>query len=313
MKEECPVVDGWDDGVPSVLKKLRKWGDYPSVGSPLESTRFIPMKTPLSLSILANWSLDDRPRHSLTVPGYLEEQRALGRQVGLFIDLCNHACLYEEDLPRDLMYRHVRLIAKELPSRDHVKEVARIAEEFWQENPDGFVAIHCAYGFNRTGFILSSFLVERRGYSVGEALAAFAKARSPGVKHEKFKSELCSRYGSSPQPGPSVIGNGSSESDPENRKRSSRDEEVERPNYSIRSFRGNLIRIGKKVCSFGRPSTSKGRGEETGADKVSKKLMIVENDDINDGSIQCDENESLGSVDRQILGAFRWDLVREHT
>jgi mRNA-capping enzyme len=38
--------------VPTVLSKLQKWGDYASYGEPVAPSRFIPMKTPLSPSLL---------------------------------------------------------------------------------------------------------------------------------------------------------------------------------------------------------------------------------------------------------------------
>lgn len=50
-------------------------------------------------------------------------------------------------------------------------------------------------GFNRTGFVVVSLLVERWRMTVDAALDAFAKARPPGVKHERFRVELHNRYG----------------------------------------------------------------------------------------------------------------------
>ena len=48
----------------------------------------------------------------------------------------------------------------------------------------------CYAGFNRTGFVVCSYLIQALGMSVDEALAAFEEARPPGVKHEKFRAEL---------------------------------------------------------------------------------------------------------------------------
>lgn len=50
-------------------------------------------------------------------------------------------------------------------------------------------------GFNRTGFVVCSYLIEHCGLSVDQALQSFARSRPPGVKHEKFKNELHARYG----------------------------------------------------------------------------------------------------------------------
>lgn len=55
-----------------------------------------------------------------------------------------------------------------------------------------------AYGFNRTGFVVCSYLCQACGLSVEQALESFAAARPPGVKHEKFIRELHARYGGGP-------------------------------------------------------------------------------------------------------------------
>ena len=44
--------------------------------------------------------------------------------------------------------------------------------------------------FNRTGIVVCAYLIQECGMSVQQALAAFAAARPPGVKHEKFVVEV---------------------------------------------------------------------------------------------------------------------------
>lgn len=46
-----------------------------------------------------------------------QDQTALGRRVGLLVDLSNHQCLYSEDLKPEmgLSYRHFQFVAKRLP------------------------------------------------------------------------------------------------------------------------------------------------------------------------------------------------------
>ncbi|KAL2017139.1 hypothetical protein VTK56DRAFT_2561 [Thermocarpiscus australiensis] len=56
------------------------------------------------------------------------------------------------------------------------------------------VGVHCHYGFNRTGFLIACYLVERCGLSVKEAIEAFARARPNGIRHEHFKDRLYVRY-----------------------------------------------------------------------------------------------------------------------
>lgn len=60
---------------------------------------------------------------------------------------------------------------------------------------DGYaVGVHCHYGFNRTGFLIACYLVERCGFSVQQAIDEFARARPNGIKHAHFKDRLHVRY-----------------------------------------------------------------------------------------------------------------------
>ncbi len=56
------------------------------------------------------------------------------------------------------------------------------------------IGVHCHYGFNRTGFFIVCYLVERCGHRVKDAIEAFAKARPNGIKHQHFKDRLYLRY-----------------------------------------------------------------------------------------------------------------------
>jgi hypothetical protein len=220
-----------DTNVPTVLSKLQKWGDYESYGEPVGPSRFIPMKTPLSPTLLADFGVGNGDRaddpsdangsrtarvhdeesnasrkknvpHVHTLPAFLAAQKKKGRDVGLVIDLSNHDCLYTDGIPDTGVKRvHVRNVAKSVPGLDSVKEAIAAASKFWDENDENqkkYVAIHCAYGFNRTGFVLCCYLVEKCGMTAEEALEAFAVARKPGVKHERFREALRRRY---PKPG----------------------------------------------------------------------------------------------------------------
>jgi pimeloyl-ACP methyl ester carboxylesterase len=70
------------------------------------------------------------------------------------------------------------------------KEKAR--RQGWE---DGYaVGVHCHYGFNRTGFLVACYLVERCGFTPKEAIEAFAKARPNGIRHEHFRDRLYVRY-----------------------------------------------------------------------------------------------------------------------
>ncbi|KAK9472704.1 protein-tyrosine phosphatase-like protein [Dipodascopsis tothii] len=85
-------------------------------------------------------------------------------------------------------------VSKVPPTRDEVAEFCGLVDRIVAEHPDAVVAVHCHYGFNRTGFVLCSYLVARLGFSVPAAIAAFEQARPPGIKHPHFKDELYLRY-----------------------------------------------------------------------------------------------------------------------
>jgi len=184
------------DEPPSVLQKLQKWGDYEAFGDVVPPTKFVPMKTPLASEILLDWNLESPPRHPLTISLLQEDQECKGRRIGMIIDLSNHETLYGADLKEaNILYERVPLVAKVFPTQKAVNSVVEKAEKFWGEHPNDCIAIHCAYGFNRTGFVLCSYLIQVCNFSVQEALDSFAAARPPGVRHEQFIAELHKRYG----------------------------------------------------------------------------------------------------------------------
>ncbi|KAI1367731.1 dual specificity phosphatase catalytic domain-containing protein [Xylaria arbuscula] len=65
-------------------------------------------------------------------------------------------------------------------------------EPGWSE--DYVVGVHCHYGFNRTGYFVVCYLVERCGYGVQKAIETFADARPNGIRHSHFLDRLFVRY-----------------------------------------------------------------------------------------------------------------------
>lgn len=126
--EEPPASSSDGPGVATVLKKIQKWGHYDDYGDVVAGSRVIPMKTPLTLDLQKGYIplSPDVPVKPFTLPSFLADQQALGRHVGLVIDLSNHACLYTEDLPppdRGLQYRHFQFVAKRLPDPQSCRRV----------------------------------------------------------------------------------------------------------------------------------------------------------------------------------------------
>lgn len=79
----------------------------------------------------------------------------------------------------------------ELVDKIRVEQKERAKAEGWDE---GYVGVHCHYGFNRTGFLIACYLVERCGFTAKEAIEEFARARPNGIRHEHFRDRLYLRY-----------------------------------------------------------------------------------------------------------------------
>ncbi|RYC63375.1 hypothetical protein CHU98_g2800 [Xylaria longipes] len=66
------------------------------------------------------------------------------------------------------------------------------SEANWSE--DYVIGVHCHYGFNRTGYFVVCYLIERCGYGVQKAIETFAEARPNGIRHSHFLDRLFVRY-----------------------------------------------------------------------------------------------------------------------
>lgn len=79
---------------------------------------------------------------------------------------------------------------------DKIRQVQaeRAAAEGWDDPNSCVIGVHCHYGFNRTGYLIVCYLVERCEFGVKEAIELFAKARPNGIRHSHFLDRLYVRY-----------------------------------------------------------------------------------------------------------------------
>ena len=80
----------------------------------------------------------------------------------------------------------------ELVDRIREEQKQRAKEQGWED--EYVVGVHCHYGFNRTGYFIVCYLIERCGFGVQDALDTFAKARPSGIRHSHFRDKLFLRY-----------------------------------------------------------------------------------------------------------------------
>lgn len=91
-------------------------------------------------------------------------------------------------------YHKFPTVSKQPPQADEVKMFIDLVDKIRSENRPGLIGVHCHYGFNRTGFFLVSYLIERLGYRVEDAIDHFQQARPPGIRHSHFIDALHVRY-----------------------------------------------------------------------------------------------------------------------
>ncbi|KAJ5586952.1 uncharacterized protein N7459_002717 [Penicillium hispanicum] len=87
-------------------------------------------------------------------------------------------------------------------TRDFIALVDRLQKEIddkmekreEQSLPRPLVGVHCHYGYNRTGFLIVCYLIERLGFGVQDAIDEFNQCRPPGIRHGHFIDTLFVRY-----------------------------------------------------------------------------------------------------------------------
>jgi protein-tyrosine phosphatase len=130
-----------------------------------------------------------------------------GDEIKDIVDISHEAPVYD---PRNLSktgitYHKIPTVSKIPPTEPEVAEFIRIIDDIRASQParrvsdkwgEGqiYIGVHCHYGFNRTGFFIACYLVERCGYSVNRAIEEFKGKRPKGIKHAHFLNELFVRY-----------------------------------------------------------------------------------------------------------------------
>ena len=101
----------------------------------------------------------------------------------------------------EIEYHKFPTISKLPPSNDEVKSFVELIDQLRarfdiNEITEGGVniAVHCHYGFNRTGFFLVCYLCDRLNWTLEDALKEFETKRHPGIKHSYFQDALYVRY-----------------------------------------------------------------------------------------------------------------------
>lgn len=173
------------------VKNVAKWKKVTPVSEPVGNT-FVALKT------LREADEDHKP--ALFSQQYRDRIYAV-------IDISYENPVYDPaSLERGGIHYHKLPTVSKIPptpdeTRDFIALVDRLEREITDKmeksgegEPRPLVGVHCHYGFNRTGFMIACYLIERKGYEVREAIDEFETQRPPGIRHGHFVDTLFVRY-----------------------------------------------------------------------------------------------------------------------
>lgn len=98
----------------------------------------------------------------------------------MWIDLTNTKRFYDKQEIERYGCKYLKLQCRghgETPSVEQTQFFIKIVHNFIVHCPLEVVAVHCTHGFNRTGFLITSYLVTKMDMDINMAMLVFAKAR----------------------------------------------------------------------------------------------------------------------------------------
>ncbi|KAG6003384.1 hypothetical protein E4U54_000694 [Claviceps lovelessii] len=178
------------------IKNLNKWKSVEPVSQVIG-----PQDAPIFRAMKTLREADDT--HS---PSHFVEK--WGSAISDVIDISKDQPVYD---PRGLErggvhYHKFPTVSKIPPERHEVQSFIRLVDEVrksrnerasaegWTNPQSRLIGVHCHYGFNRTGYFIVCYLVERCNMGVEEAIESFARARPNGIRHSHFLDRLFVRY-----------------------------------------------------------------------------------------------------------------------
>lgn len=87
---------------------------------------------------------------------------------------------YDKQKIEDNGCKYIKLPCRghgETPTVENTQLFIDLVHNFIAKFPLAVVAVHCTHGFNRTGFLITSYLVTKMDMDINMAMLVFAKAR----------------------------------------------------------------------------------------------------------------------------------------
>lgn len=112
------------------------------------------------------------------------------------VDISSNVPPYNPSSLGKIAYYKCATVSKVVPDLASISRFVLLVDNILLNNTieNPLIAVHCHYGFNRTGFLICCYLIERLLWPVKEAVTSFQRAKPPGIKHIHFIDALYVRY-----------------------------------------------------------------------------------------------------------------------
>ena len=188
------------------VKNLQKWKAVLPVSGPINTKLPYGSSNGLFRALKTMREQDDEHNPTLFLERWASKVYAV-------VDISHDAPVYNaKTLDKGgIEYHKYATVSKTPPSALEVQDFCSLVDKLVTERnakaddqhsevqPRKSIAVHCHYGYNRTGFFICSYLISRCGYTVQQAIDEFAEAKPPGIKHEHFLDQLWLRFASGAQ------------------------------------------------------------------------------------------------------------------
>lgn len=193
------------------VKNLAKWKGVVPVSEPIGGGVFRALKT----------LREQDEEHTPSV--FIQKWKG---KIFAVIDISHETPIYDPKVLEKggIQYHKFPTVSKIPPTRSEVEDFIALVERLRKEirkkalgsvpakgiegdsETGPAVGVHCHYGYNRTGFFIICYLIEKEGYRVQDAIDEFAKQRPPGIRHDHFIDTLFVRYCVGLRRAPSMVG-----------------------------------------------------------------------------------------------------------
>jgi pimeloyl-ACP methyl ester carboxylesterase/protein-tyrosine phosphatase len=184
----------WDE-----VKNLPKWKATKSVSGPIPSPSSMAQDKNIFRALKTLREQDEEHTPSVFIERW-------GHEIAAVIDISHDTPVYDTRKLEEggISYQKCPSVSKVPPRPREVEDFIALVDRLRKDiqvrgllTNDGHhkaIGVHCHYGYNRTGFLICSYLIQRCNMDVEDALEEFRRAKPPGIKHEHFVDTLFVRH-----------------------------------------------------------------------------------------------------------------------